>query len=129
MSRLLDDISEIFFKVMIPAFITIVAKISVQNNRERVSITNIFASVASGLGLAYLSGSYILNSFSEEVVPLMAGAVALLSEHVISIVLYKLSWDKIGDAILVAIKRWIGSFGSFLFNVVKNWVDGKLNGK
>ena len=107
MIRLSEEIKELLIKIIIPAFVMVVVKISVQNNRERMSLTNIIASVVSGLGLAYLSSGLILKHFSDEMVTLIAAGVALTAEHIVSIVLYRLNWDKIGDAFLSAVQSWI----------------------
>lgn len=102
-----NELRELFIKIIVPALVIISVKLSIQNKRDRVSLFNVVSSIISGIGVAYLSSGLILKNFSDEWIALIVAAVTLTSEKIVAWFIYKMDIDLLGDAFIEMLKNWI----------------------
>ena len=78
-------------------------KLAIQSRKSRVSFFNGFASVVIGVGTAYITSSWVMESFEDKYTPIVIACVTLSGEKIAEWLIYKFKFDVIGDALISGI--------------------------
>ena len=92
-------------KILIPALIGIVISISIKMQKKRVKFIQIFLSVVIGVGTAYLTGTWILNTFRDDIAPIIIAVVTMLGEKIGYWLVYKFEVDKFCEDLIQRIAK------------------------
>ena len=107
MSKVTNELQELFVKIIVPALITISAMLAIENKRKKVSRSVVFCSIVVGVGIPYLCSTLIFEHISNEFIPVIVAVIALSSEKIMSWFMYKMNLDVLGDAFIEMLKNWI----------------------
>ena len=91
---------DLLLKIIIPSIVAISVKLAIQSRRSRVSFFNGFASVIIGVGTAYITSSWVMESFQDKYIPIVIACVTLSGEKIAEWLIYKFKFDIIGDAFI-----------------------------
>ena len=100
MERLPQDVSELVFKIIIPALVAISLKLAVQSKKIKISFFNGFASVVIGVGSAYITSSWVMESFEDKYVPIVIACITISGEKIAEWLIFKFNFDEIGDGFI-----------------------------
>jgi len=106
-----EEFSELFIKILFPAFLTVAIGVAVEmkNDKSKVTLLNSSLSVLIGVGTAYLFSGVILENCKGGMVIVAASLVTSLAEKLAKFLMYKFDIDlflkTIFDIILEKIKN------------------------
>ena len=102
-----EEAKELILKILVPAWIGVTIKLATMIGREKLTWVKVAASYTTGLGSAYLCGSYVLEAFSTNTASLVIATIAIGSEKITEYLMYKLDLKEVIDPIIQAfISRW-----------------------
>jgi len=107
--HLFEEAYEFLFKIMIPAFVGIAAKVAIQMKNEKLSIGRVVISFIAGVSCAYFAFPLIENISSKEYLPAFVGLTAISGEKITEWVVYKFKID-----------IFLGAFADFLLDKIRN---------
>jgi len=100
-----DEIRNLFIKIIIPALVAMSIKLAVQSRKGKISLFSAIASIAIGVGCAYLSANWVLGTFSDELMPIAIAVITIAGEKVAYWLIFKFNFDVVGDAFIDYITR------------------------
>lgn len=100
-----SQVIQIITKTIFPAVVAVSVGIAVRMQKKKVTFLSAVCSFISGCGLAYLTGFYIENNYSEDLRPIIIGAVAILGDRLVLWLIYKFELNDIGDIIKNFLKK------------------------
>lgn len=104
--RLLNtDLYQFLTKVLIPAFIGISLKISIQMKRTKLSFLNVSISFITGICMAWLLSSPVKLYVPQDYQAISIAIIAISGEKIGDFIVYKLRIDDFLSAIVDAIKE------------------------
>lgn len=99
-----EEKKALFFKIFIPAFVTVSIKLAIEAKNKTLSYTTVIGSFVTGMGSAYLFGDYVLTNFSHEWQPLVIAVIAISGDKIGGYVMERLHIDSIMEFLNVFIK-------------------------
>lgn len=108
------EIYHLFTKIIVPAFLAVLIKISIQIKMQKTKVTFINAclSLITGVSMAYLASGLVSSNFDKDTTPIVIALIALLSEKIGHYVIYKVNID-------VFITAAIDGFFQYIINLRK----------
>lgn len=100
MEELGSELKNLLVKIFIPALTAVSMKIAIDSRKKTITIFNIITSVIVGVGMAYLFSGVILSTFSDDMMPLMVGLVAISGEKIGNWLIYKFNIDTFIEALI-----------------------------
>lgn len=107
--RIIDEVYQFLFKILIPAFIAVSIKVAIQIKNEGVNYTRIIISFIAGIGCAYFSFPLIETYTSKEYLSIMIGIVAISGEKITEWFVYKFKVDV-----------FLGALADFLLDKIRS---------
>jgi len=98
------EMKAFFLKILMPALVAVSIKIAIQSKSKQVTVLQIIISFVTGIGSAYLFSGLILDTFSENYVPLYIAIVAISGEKIGQWLVYKLNVESILEGIVSKLK-------------------------
>jgi hypothetical protein len=95
-----QELKDLIIKIIIPSLVAISIKLALETRKGKVSVFNAIMSVIIGVGCAYLSSGYVMNSFNESHIPIVIACITIVGEKIAYWLIYKFSFDVIGDALI-----------------------------
>ena len=106
--KVVNELYEFLFKIMIPALVGIAAKVAIQMKNEKLSIGRVIISFVAGIACAYFAYPFIENYAYKQYMPALVGLSAISGEKITEWAVYKFRVDVffgvIVDAILEKIR-------------------------
>jgi uncharacterized membrane protein len=97
---LIEGAKEVIIKILLPALIGVTIKLATMLGKEKMTWTRVIASYTTGLGSAYLCGSYVLESFSDTTSSIVIASIAIGSERITEYLMYKFDFKDIIDPLI-----------------------------
>jgi len=88
-----DELKTFLIKVILPALVATSIKLSIQMQKQKLSIVSIITSFIIGIGSAYLASDVILTSFETKWVPLVISVITISGEKIGMWLVYKFNFD------------------------------------
>ena len=95
-----DEIKTFLFKIIIPALVAVSVKIAIASQKAKISLFNVLGSFVIGVGVAYLSGHFVLSTVSPDMVSLVVAIIALSGEKIAYFLMYTFTIDQMALSIL-----------------------------
>jgi len=90
----LDELKAFLIKIIMPSLVALSMKIAIMNKTQKVTLFQVSIAFISGVGSAYLSGGLIMDSFSDNWIPLCVAVVTISGEKIGHWVIYKFNVEE-----------------------------------
>ena len=100
MTNIPQELKEFLIKIILPSVVAISIKLAMETRKGKVSVFNAITSVIIGVGSAYLSANWVMNTFDDNTIPILIACITIVGEKIAYWLIYKFNVDVIGDSII-----------------------------
>lgn len=100
-----DEVQTWVHKIIIPALVAVSIKLAIQAGQKKLTIFQVVASFITGVGSAYLCGSYVMAHISNDWLPIVISVIAISGEKIGYYVIYKLNVEGLLDILIKIFKK------------------------
>lgn len=91
----LDEVKSFLLKIIMPSLVALSMKIAIMNKNQRMTIFQIIVTFVAGIGSAYLSGAFVMETFSNSYIPLVVAIITISGEKVGHWLIYKFNVEAV----------------------------------
>ncbi len=95
-----QELRDLIIKILIPSLVAVSIKLALESKKNKVSFFTAATSVITGVGSAYLTSGWVMESFKDTSIPLIIACITIVGEKVAYWLIYKFKFDIVGDAII-----------------------------
>ena len=77
-----------------------------KSRRTKLSFFNALTSVVIGVGCAYLTSGWVMESFTDNSIPIVIACITIVGEKITYWLMYTFNFDRFGDAIVNNFIDW-----------------------
>lgn len=90
-----DEFKAFLLKIIMPALVALSMKIAIMSKDRRMTLFEIIVTIIAGGGAAYLTGPYVMETFSNKFIPVAVAIITISGERVGHWLIYKFNVEGI----------------------------------
>ncbi len=99
----MEDLKTWIVKILLPSLVAVSIKLAVQSKRETISWFSVISSFVIGVGAAYISSDWVMETFDHKYVSIAIAFIAISGEQIGVWCVYTFKVESILEGVL---ERW-----------------------